>query len=125
MEYYKPLAVRYSEYGLEIQLSCTSPKNDYERLPAPEQLFPNEEIGTVDTDWINRIKTSWQLVEYFIDQQWGASDVTRTSLWRRTGNEKVPSIYVGIHGFFLNFLDCKHRRRVVLSKSPKQDLTVF
>ena len=125
MEYYKPLDVRYSEYGLEIQLSCTSPKNDYERLPAPEQLFANEEIGTVDTDWINRIKTSWQLVEYFIEQQWGASDVTRTSLWRRTGNEKVPYIYVGIHGFFLNFLDFEHRRRVVLSKSPKQDLTVF
>jgi len=64
-----------------------------------------------------------QLVDFFISNGWGACDITRKSLWRKTGNTDNPYIYVGIHGFFFNKADFKHRRKVLINKSPKRDPT--
>ena len=55
------------------------------------------------------------LATEFLKNEWGACDLTRTSLWIKTGNSDRPFIYVGIHGFFLHFGDFGRRRRVMIS----------
>ena len=71
--------------------------------------------GIWDTDWPYRIGMSQMLSSEFLKNGWGACDLTRTSLWRKTGISEQPFIYVGIHGFFLNFDDFRRRRRVMIS----------
>jgi hypothetical protein len=55
------------------------------------------------------------LVHHFIKNKWGACDITRTSLWKKTGNQDMPYINVGIHGFFTNIDNFAKRRRVMIS----------
>jgi hypothetical protein len=58
---------------------------------------------------------SQMLTSEFLKNNWGACDLTRTSLWRKTGNVDKPFIYIGIHGFFLHLDDFRRRRRVMIS----------
>ena len=54
----------------------------------------------LETDWPLRIGMAQVLATEFLKNEWGACDLTRTSLWIKTGNSDRPFIYVGIHGFF-------------------------